>query len=62
MRPLGKVVNAIIDLTQITMYFVSAVSGFLSEGNKIIWKFKDYNVKPDAEVIKMIKNEQITFN
>ncbi|RKS50734.1 uncharacterized protein YndB with AHSA1/START domain [Gillisia mitskevichiae] len=62
MRTVDKVFNAIVDPTQITKYFVSNASDFLSEGNKIIWEFKDYNVKLNIEVIKVIKNEQITFN
>lgn len=62
MRTVDKVFNAIVDPTQITKYFVSNASDILSEGNKIIWEFKDYNVKLNIEVIKVIKNEQITFN
>jgi uncharacterized protein YndB with AHSA1/START domain len=29
---------------------------------KIEWEFRDYNVKLDVEILKVIKNKQITFN
>ncbi|TVZ25337.1 uncharacterized protein YndB with AHSA1/START domain [Gillisia sp. Hel_I_86] len=61
-RPLEKVFNSIIDPVQITKYFVSNASDQLSEGNKVTWVFKDYNVELNVEVLKVIENEQITFN
>ena len=60
--PIEVVFNAIVDSTQITKYFVSDASDSISEGKKLEWEFKDYNVKLEVEVLKVIKNEQITFN
>ncbi len=62
MRPLDKVFNTVVDPSHITKYFVSDVSDYLSEGKKVIWEFKDYNVKLDVTVLKVIKNQQITFD
>lgn len=61
-QPLDKVFSAIEDPNQITKYFVSDASERLAEGKKIIWEFKDYNVKINVEVLKLVNNEQITFN
>jgi len=41
---------------------VSDTSESLAEGKKIIWEFKDYNAKINVEVLKLIENEQITFD
>jgi uncharacterized protein YndB with AHSA1/START domain len=61
-RPAEIVFNAIVDPIQITKYFVSDASDSISEGKKIEWEFKDYNVKLDVEVLKVIKNKQITLD
>ena len=61
-RPVEVVFNAIVDSSQITKYFVSGASDSISEGKKLEWEFKDYNVKLEVEVLKVVKNEQITFN
>lgn len=62
LKPIEVVFNAIVDPTKITKYFVSDASDFISEGKNIEWEFKDYNVKLTVDVLKVIKNEQITFD
>lgn len=62
LKPIEMVFNAIVDPTKITKYFVSDASDFISEGKNIEWEFKDYNVKLTVDVLKVIKNEQITFD
>ena len=62
LRPVNIVFKAIEDPAQIKKYFVSNSSNFLSEGKKVTWEFKDYNVKLDVKVIKVIENELITFD
>ncbi|WP_010227817.1 SRPBCC domain-containing protein [Gillisia marina] len=62
LRPVEKVFNSIVDPTQITKYFVSDANDKLVEGNKVSWEFKDYNVKLNVEVLKVIENEQIIFD
>lgn len=62
LKPIEVVFKAIVDPTKITKYFVSDASDFISEGKNIEWEFKDYNVKLTVDVLKVIKNEQITFD
>ena len=61
-EPLGLVFKSVVDPTKITKYFVSNSSGKLAEGAKIIWEFKDYNVKINVDVIEVIENKKIMFN
>ena len=62
MRPVEKVFSSIVDPTQITKYFVSNASDKLVEGTQVTWEFKDFNVKLNVDVLKVIENEQITFD
>lgn len=62
LKPIEVVFKAIVDPTKITKYFVSDASDFISEGKNIEWEFRDYNVKLTVDVLKVIKNEQITFD
>ncbi|MCM8570910.1 SRPBCC domain-containing protein [Gramella jeungdoensis] len=60
-KPINEVFDAIIDPAKMSNYFISESSGKMIEGEKITWKFPEFDEKFPIEVIKISKPELIVF-
>ncbi|WP_246538990.1 SRPBCC domain-containing protein [Litoribacter ruber] len=61
-KPIEEIFDGIVNSEKITQYFLSETSGWLEEGNELIWKFPEF---PDYECIvnqvAIEKNLSISF-
>ena len=61
LRSRQEVLNASVDPNQMSGYFISASSGPLSAGQKIIWQWGDVGVELEIDVHK-VNEELISFS
>ena len=61
LKSIETVFDAIISPDKITKYFPSHSSGEMLQGNKIIWKFEDVGVELYIDVLKVEKNNYLSF-
>jgi uncharacterized protein YndB with AHSA1/START domain len=61
LKPINVVFESIVKPEKLSGYFVSNASGPIEEGVTIIWSFDDAGVNVSVKILKVVLNEQITF-
>ncbi|NLJ43227.1 MAG: ATPase [Bacteroidales bacterium] len=62
LKPVNEVFEAIVDPNKMSKYFISRSSGRLETGKQVMWQFPEFNMEFPVKVVKIIKDEYISFN
>ena len=61
LKPVSEVFDAIVDPDKMKNYFVSKGSGYMKEGETIIWKFSEMDMEFPVKIGKIIKDSYISY-
>jgi uncharacterized protein YndB with AHSA1/START domain len=61
LKPVSEVFEAIADPDKMKNYFISQSSGYIKEGETIIWKFPEMNAEFPVRVGKIKKDSYISY-
>lgn len=60
-KPREEVFNAIVDPAHMSNYFISQSSGKMEEGKSLEWKFPEFEEVAPIQVLKVNKNDLVSF-
>ena len=61
LKPIGEVFEAIADPDKMKNYFISKSSGYMKEGETIIWKFPEMDMEFPVRIGKINKSSYISY-
>ena len=61
LKPIAEVFEAIVDPDKMKNYFISQSSGYMKEGETIIWKFPEMDAEFPVRVGKIVKDSYISY-
>ncbi len=62
LKPIREVFEAIADPGKMKNYFISQSSGYMKEGETLIWKFPEMDMEFPVRIGKIIKDRYITYH
>src|SRR6187399_583531 len=61
LKPIDEVFEAIVDPDKMKNYFISKSSGYMKEGETLIWKFAEMDIEFPVKVGTIKKSTYISF-
>ena len=61
LKPVPEVFEAVLDPARMSNYFIAEGSDRLFEGNKVTWRFPEFDQKVDINVVRVVENEYLAF-
>lgn len=61
LKPISEVFEAITDPDKMKNYFISKSSGYMKEGETIVWKFPEMEMELPVRIGKIIKDSYISY-
>jgi uncharacterized protein YndB with AHSA1/START domain len=61
LKPAGEVFDNIVDPDKMKNYFISQSSGFMKEGELLIWKFPEMDIEFPVTIGKIEKDKYISY-
>ena len=61
LKPIHEVFEAIVDPDKMINYFINKSSGYMKEGETLIWRFTEVDMEFPVKVGKIEKNKYISF-
>ena len=62
LKPIAEVFEAIVDPDKMKNYFISMSSGYMKEGETLIWKFPEMDIEFPVRIGKIIKGSYISYH
>lgn len=60
-KQVSEVFEAVLDPSKMSNYFIAEGSGRLAEGEKVTWKFPEFDEKVNVEVVRVVEQEYISW-
>ena len=61
LKPVSEVFEAIVDPEKMKNYFISKSSGYMKEGESLIWKFPEMDIEFTVKIGKIEKDKYISY-
>jgi uncharacterized protein YndB with AHSA1/START domain len=61
LKPIGEVFETIVDPDKMKNYFISKSSGYMKEGETLIWKFPEMDMEFPIKIGKIEKDSYISY-